>query len=199
MRSGRRAAALAIAARVRAATTRTASRPIGVHDSRIGSHRPTTEPLSSDTACGRAYRIFRISSRHALRPAFHCRHVDRAASRHGGRARSRLLLGHVERAGSDHQGDPDCKGPTAGQVGCQSSGDGALFSFRLKFDAKGIDYYAVGPTGASHDSPSAKASCTMRFTLDRLGGGWTYYRQAARGRSRPARLGESPFRARPCR
>jgi hypothetical protein len=46
------------------------------------------------------------------------------------------------------------------------------------FRGSGIDYYGVGLTGASHDSPTAKGWCRMHLAFDHVASGWTYYRRS---------------------
>ncbi len=56
----------------------------------------------------------------------------------------------------------------------------ALTTYRLTFRKNGIDYYGVGPTPASHDSPSAKGWCRMRLAFDHDAAGWSYFKATVR-------------------
>ena len=76
------------------------------------------------------------------------------------------------------KGVPICTGGS--DVGCQLPALRALSTYRLTFRGSGIQYYAEGPTGATHDPISAKGTCRMRLTLDHVAGGWTYYIPVAR-------------------
>ena len=55
----------------------------------------------------------------------------------------------------------------------------ALTTYRFTFRNAGIDYYGIGPTPASHDSPTAKGWCRMHLIFDHDAGGWSYYKAAA--------------------
>ena len=80
------------------------------------------------------------------------------------------------------KGIPICAGGGS-DVGCQSRSVLASSSFRLTFTKSAVAYYGEGPTGASHDSPSAKGWCRMRLTVERVSRGWTYYNPAGRAKS----------------
>ena len=54
-----------------------------------------------------------------------------------------------------------------------------LSTIRLTLTAQTAAVLAVGPTGASHDSPTAKATCTSRYRFEAVQDGWRYYKQTA--------------------
>ena len=67
-------------------------------------------------------------------------------------------------------------------VGCIPRSTIAATTVQFTFRASGIDYYGVGLTAASHDPPTAKGWCRIRFTFDHVAAGWTYYRRSGRSK-----------------
>lgn len=74
-------------------------------------------------------------------------------------------------------GVPVCPGDSD-PVGCIPRRTLAATRVQFTFRASGIDYYGEGLTAASHDPPTAKGWCRIRFIFDHLSGGWTYYRRS---------------------
>lgn len=60
-----------------------------------------------------------------------------------------------------------------------------------------MNVVATGPTGASHDSPSAKARCTWRFRFENEQAGWRSYKQVAGTTAGAGGLETAPCNSRP--
>jgi hypothetical protein len=71
---------------------------------------------------------------------------------------------------------------------------GRLAQLTLTTAAAGARLVATGPTGASHDAPSARATCTSSYVAEGTRAGWWYYRQRPGGTVR----GEGGIETAPC-
>jgi hypothetical protein len=54
-----------------------------------------------------------------------------------------------------------------------------LAQYRITVGPQAVNVVASGPTGASHDSPSARATCTSRFRFEKEQAGWRHYVQTS--------------------
>lgn len=52
-------------------------------------------------------------------------------------------------------------------------------SYTITVGAQTLNVVAVGPTGASHDSAGAKATCTWRYRFEKEAAGWRLYKQVS--------------------
>ena len=94
----------------------------------------------------------------------------------GATSQSRAWSGRWSGHPGPPKGVPVCPGDS-NAVGCIPRSVLAATTVQFTFRASGIDYYGVGLTGASHDSPTAKGWCRMRLSFDHVAAGWTYYRR----------------------
>ena len=69
--------------------------------------------------------------------------------------------------------------------------------YTLTVGAQVVSVVAIGPTGASHDAPSAKARCTWRFRFEKEQAGWRYYKQVAGTIAGAGALETAPCSTRP--
>lgn len=72
-----------------------------------------------------------------------------------------------------------------------------LAQVTITVGAKVLSVVAVGPTGASHDSPDARARCTWRYTFEKAESGWRRYKQVAGTISGAGGLETAPCSKRP--
>lgn len=85
--------------------------------------------------------------------------------------------------GSAQAGDVAPSGTWVGRSGIIGYADSPerLAQLTLTTTATGARVVATGPTGASHDATSARATCTSRFAAEGSRTGWWYYRQRPGG------------------
>lgn len=86
-------------------------------------------------------------------------------------------------AGSAQAGDAAPSGTWVGRSGVIGYADPPerLAQLTLTTTATGARVVATGPTGASHDATSARATCRSSFVAEGPRAGWWYYRQRPGG------------------
>jgi hypothetical protein len=69
-----------------------------------------------------------------------------------------------------------------------------MSTMKVKVRPARLDVSSTGPTGASHDAPSARGTCSLSFRFDRVANGWRHYAQVGGG----VVTGEGGLETAPC-